>query len=112
LHWDKVDNFRIDKFLMFLRFQFNQVLAFMKQSNYEPELMKWYQKLIKTLFLNSQKSANTATGIPLQICDVFLKEMNKVDNLVSLDNLAAILDPFLASLSLISNGELKERIID
>ena len=23
LHWDKVDNFRIDKYLMFLRFQFN-----------------------------------------------------------------------------------------
>lgn len=74
--------------------------------------MSWYQVLIKKLFLNSQKQANTATGIPLQICDVFLKEMNKVDNLVSLDNLAAILDPFLGSLALISNGELKERIID
>lgn len=38
--------------------------------------------------------------------------MNKVDNLISLDNLASILDPFLGSLALISNGELKERIID
>ena len=38
--------------------------------------------------------------------------MNKVDNQVSLDNLAAILQPFLGSLALISNGELKERIID
>jgi hypothetical protein len=38
--------------------------------------------------------------------------MNSVDNAVSLDNLAAILDPYLASLALISNGELKERIID
>ena len=38
--------------------------------------------------------------------------MNKVDNQISLDNLAAILQPFLASLALISNGELKERIID
>jgi len=25
-HWDKVDNFRIDKFLMFLRFMFNELL--------------------------------------------------------------------------------------
>ena len=26
IHWDKVDNYRIDKFLMLLRFQFNHVL--------------------------------------------------------------------------------------
>lgn len=38
--------------------------------------------------------------------------MNKVDNLIGLDNLASILSPFLGSLALISNGELKERIID
>ena len=38
--------------------------------------------------------------------------MNSVDKLISLDNLAAILDPFLGCLALISNGELKERIID
>ena len=32
MHWDKVDNFRIDKFLMFLRFQFNQLLRFLQQN--------------------------------------------------------------------------------
>lgn len=29
LNWDKVDNFRIDKYLMFLRMQFNQLLRFL-----------------------------------------------------------------------------------
>ena len=34
LHWDKVDNYRIDKYLMFLRFQFNGVLLFLKSNKY------------------------------------------------------------------------------
>ncbi len=33
-HWDKVDNFRIDKYLMFLRFHFREVLKFMKEGQY------------------------------------------------------------------------------
>ena len=35
LHWDKVDNYRIDKYLMFLRFQFHEVLQYLKQVGYE-----------------------------------------------------------------------------
>ena len=38
--------------------------------------------------------------------------MNNVDSEISLDNLAAILDPFLKSLARIHNGELKERIVE
>ena len=35
MHWDKVDNFRIDKYLMFLRFHFKEALKFLKSTNYE-----------------------------------------------------------------------------
>ena len=34
MHWNKVDNFRIDKFLMLLRYMFCQVLSYLKSSNY------------------------------------------------------------------------------
>ena len=34
-HWDRIDNFRIDKFLMFLRFMFSQLLQFLKANEYE-----------------------------------------------------------------------------
>jgi len=34
IHWDKVDNFRLDKYLMFLRYMFNQVLTFIKTKEY------------------------------------------------------------------------------
>jgi hypothetical protein len=67
----------------------------LKDNNYDAELLNWFTDVVKKVFLSSQKLAETAKGIPLQICDVFLKEMNKVDNQVSLDNLAAILQPFL-----------------
>lgn len=36
-HWDKVDNFRIDKFLMLMRFQFAQVFQQLKINNYDKE---------------------------------------------------------------------------
>ncbi len=32
MHWDKVDNYRIDKYLLFLRFQINEVLSFLKKN--------------------------------------------------------------------------------
>ena len=34
-HWDKVDNFRIDKFLALLRHMFSQVLAYLKSTDYD-----------------------------------------------------------------------------
>ena len=37
LHWDKVDNYRIDKYLMFLRYQLNEVLQFLKAHEYNDE---------------------------------------------------------------------------
>ena len=42
IHWDKVDNFRIDKYLMFLRFQLNQLLCFLRDQKYESEVVQWY----------------------------------------------------------------------
>jgi len=41
-----------------------------------------------------------------------LAEMNKVESEASLETIANLLDPFLKSLALIPNGELKDRIID
>jgi len=33
-HWNRVDNFRIDKFLMFLRFHISEVMQMLKQNGY------------------------------------------------------------------------------
>ena len=113
MHWDKVDNFRIDKFLLFLRLQFNRLLRFLHENGNSNELMAWYQNLVQKLFVKSeQEGSETATGIPLQICDIFIPEMNKIQPNASMEELAALLDPFLKTIGIISNGELKERVID
>lgn len=107
-----MDNFRIDKYLMFLRFQFNQLLGFLQKNQSDASLLQWYQSLILKLFVNSRQGELIASGIPLQICDVFVAEMNNIDSKASLERLAALLDPFLKALGQLSNGEIKERIIE
>mmetsp|Transcript_29886 Transcript_29886/g.29052 ORF Transcript_29886/g.29052 Transcript_29886/m.29052 type:complete len:115 (+) Transcript_29886:92-436(+) len=42
IHWDKVDNYRIDKYLMLLRFAFNAVIKFLKESGYSSENLEWF----------------------------------------------------------------------
>jgi len=76
------------------------VLTFLKDTAYDRKLMKWYKKLIFKLFTD-QQMAKTASGIPLQICDIFVQEMNKVDASASLETLADLLEPFLKSLAAI-----------
>lgn len=119
MHWDKVDNYRIDKYLMFMRYQFNAVLQFLKTHNYLKEVssssnnlaiqdVEWLTKLIKCLFVEDELASK---GIPLQICDIFLQELNQVDSQdISFTNLAAILDPFLYTMAHSSNRILINRI--
>ena len=40
-HWDKVDNFRIDKFLALLRHMFSQAMSYIKSTGYSTESVTW-----------------------------------------------------------------------
>jgi len=60
------------------------------------------------VFLDEEVSSK---GIPLQVCDVFLEELNDVDSQeISYVNLALLLDPFLKALASSSNVILKMRL--
>lgn len=108
MHWDKVDNFRIDKYLMLLRMQLKEVLDMLKVAAYKKEVMVWFNNQIARLFVESNLICK---GIPLQICDVFLQELNKVDaENISYVNLAALLEPFLGALGNCRNKILLQRI--
>ena len=89
---------------------FNALLTLLNENQYSTELVGWYNSLMFNLLINAQKLNVTASGIALQICDVFVQELNKVDKDVSLEILVKILDPFLRALGKLTNGELKERI--
>ena len=107
MHWDKVDNFRIDKYLMFLRFQFKALLVFLKETEYK--YIGWFQTSLKKLFSDSGSGLG-ASGIVLQICDVFLQEFNSVDSEASLDTISSVLEPFLMTLSTCQTKETRDRI--
>jgi hypothetical protein len=42
--------------------------------------------------------SDTATGIPLQISDIIVCEINKVDSEASLEAISDLIDPFLKAL--------------
>lgn len=48
-HWNKVDNFRIDKYLLLIRKMLNAVITVMRDNKYENELMNWMQEQIKNI---------------------------------------------------------------
>lgn len=61
---------------------------------------------------NHQLESQTASGVTLQICDVFIQELNQVDSFIRLELIAELLYPFLKAIASIENKELKERIMD
>ena len=87
------------------------MLTFIKQNEYKKDYFQWYQSVFNKVF-SEQSLAKSAFGIPLQICDVFVQELNKADSEISLENMAELLHPFLLALGQIPNKEVKERIQD
>lgn len=51
-----------------------------------------------------------AQGLLLQIVDVFVPEIGKVDNQISLTHLASLLSPFLHALANTDSKQLQDRI--
>lgn len=75
-HWDKVDNFRIDKYLMLIRYIFNSANAIFKATNYLQSDLEWFSALLKQWIMG----ITTAQGLILQIIEVFVPELNKVNS--------------------------------
>lgn len=72
--------------------------------------MIWFNGHIKRLF---QEENTVSKGIPLQLCDVFIQELNKVDaESISYTALASLLSPFLHALGNCRNRTLRERIVE
>ena len=70
--------------------------------------MDWFTEQMKHLYAEENF---VSKGIPLQISDVFLQELNKVDaEGISYLNLATLLEPFLYALGNCSNTILLQRL--
>lgn len=63
-HWNKIDNFRLDKFLVFVRMQVNELLVFL--TSHTQYIESWYQdKLLKFFLAVYEDGQTTKEGIPL-----------------------------------------------
>jgi Nucleolar protein,Nop52 len=89
----------------------HEVLLFLKANNYDQDqVMTWFNGQIKKVFLEEN---TISKGIPLQVCDVFLQELNKVDaDSISYKDLAQLLSPFLYALGNCRNKTLTQRILE
>lgn len=107
-HWDKVDNFRIDKYLMLVRNIFNAAFQIFKRTDYDQQDMEWFCQLIGKWFSDNL----TAQGLLLQMVDIFVPEMGKVNNQISLTHLSKLLEPFLNALANTQETLMLERLRD
>lgn len=72
--------------------------------------MEWFKGLVRKLFMEENL---VSKGIPLQVSDIFLQELNKTDSTdISNKNLASILEPFLYAVAHCKNRILINRIIE
>ena len=72
-------------------------------------MVSWLTALLDKLFADNL----SAQGICLQITDVFVPELGKIDkDGISLDQIGALLKPFLKALAQSEQSLLKERIMD
>lgn len=105
-HWDKVDNFRIDKFMMLVRNMISESFTIFKESDYQE--ITWFADFLQKFM----KDPLRAQGLLLQLTDVYIPELGKVDNLISLNNLAQLLKPFLYLLASTDSNVVRERVQD
>jgi len=80
----------------------------MEKTGYSKSDLEWLQTALKTLFQNKLASP----GLQLQIVDIYVPELNKSNDEVSMETLAAFLEPFLTALATTGNTSIIERIED
>ena len=91
---------------MLVRNIFNACFTIFKETNYNKSDIDWFSQTLKSYLL----AINSAQGLLLQIVDIFVAEMGKVNNQISLSSLSELLDPFLHTLANTTQSLLLERI--
>ena len=63
-HWNKIDNYRIDKYLMLLRFMIAENFKWLKSVGYDKKRLDWFCALLVDTLKEGEPALN-AQGIPL-----------------------------------------------
>jgi len=110
MHWDKIDNWRINKFLALVRKQivivFQHIKSIWESKN---EYLKLY---MDAMYEEALKEIDVPMGIGLQMADVYIEEMVRnfsKDELIH-ERVVELLSPFLKALGKIHQIALFQRI--
>lgn len=110
MHWDKLDNWRMNKYLMLIRKQI--IVVFQHVQTIWAKNTKKLQKYMDAIYEESLKEVDVPMGIGLQMADVYIDEI--ANNFEKLDltqvRVAALLSPFLQALGKIHQIALFQRI--
>ena len=107
-----MDGHRIDKFLMLVRFHYQEVLGVIRDRGCEAEMIK---EFMDVLYEECMWGLNVPIGIGMQCADVFMEEIDKCfahydEFEFKQEAIEEMLDPFLKTMKFTHSNELFMRI--
>uniref|UniRef100_A0A6U9Q6Q5 Uncharacterized protein n=1 Tax=Picocystis salinarum TaxID=88271 RepID=A0A6U9Q6Q5_9CHLO len=107
--WARVDKHRLDKFLALTRAMVRECFQWMRAKKWKEEI--WHrhtQSLLTNCLVPDDEFP--AVGFSLHICDVYLKELAKIEPNIKVDLLTGLLEPFVMALATSNRPALRDRI--
>ncbi|CCH46225.1 Ribosomal RNA processing protein 1 B [Wickerhamomyces ciferrii] len=74
--WINIDHWRLDKFLMLIRFVLNSIFKRLNSEEWEKSIVEDFLTILREGPLSGDKSI--PTGIPFHIIDIYIDELEKV----------------------------------
>lgn len=74
--WANIDHWRLDKFLMLVRFNLNAIFKRLQKEEWDQEMVEEVLKTLKKVPLSGDKKI--PTGIPFHLIDIYVDELEKV----------------------------------
>jgi len=112
LHWDRLDHWRMNKYLLLIKSQLVVIFEHLKSIwDSKPECIQQY---MDTIYQESLKEKEVPLGVGMQMADVYIDEMAACFDKSSLSHkrVRDLLNPFLQALSKIDQIVLFRRIKD
>ncbi|KGR08799.1 ribosomal RNA-processing protein 1 [Candida albicans P57072] len=96
IEWPNIDQWRVDKYYLLIRRILRHNFKFLKQNNWDEELVENWVNVLHQSVLSGEK--NVSMGLPYHLCDIFIDELELVmfediqEEIDDLDNDASLED--------------------
>lgn len=112
--WYGIDQFRYDKFLMFVRRFLRQTFEFCRTCRWDADVIQKVCSCFSTTILSTSTSMMTHRqpgSLIMHFCDIYLQEIAKVSQgTLPVDMLTLFLQPFISYLAEQEDGRLRNKV--